>query len=154
MSDEKLPWLPTEADRITISERLSALLPQDHRPVFTELYKNGVLARFFVQRHMVQLFFWACPVTGRFKCGVTDPSPLDQKEWFSTLEEAIDLTFAAIWPVFMDMCSKLAPINLPSNTWWKCEVCGFTTSDIKRSEYHCFEYHPYSPSVIKSANKK
>jgi hypothetical protein len=154
MSDEKLMWTPTEADRITVSEMLSGLLPHDHGPVFTEFFINSVSARFFVQKHMVLLFFWVSPTTGWFNGTVAKPIPMDQGEWFLTLEEAIDLTFAAIWPALMDMCSKLAPINLPDSTWWKCKVCGFTTSDIQRSEYHCFEQHPYSPSVIKSANKK
>jgi len=154
MSDKKPLWPPTEADRITISERLSGLLPQDHRPVFTELSNNvlGVRARFSVQRHMVQLFFWWCPETGRFKGTVNDPCLLDQKEWFSTLEEAVDLTFAAIWPAFMDMCFKLTEVDMPDRRF-VCVVCGTDFYDKDEAEYHCLEYHPYSPPV-KSANKK
>jgi hypothetical protein len=152
MSDKKPLWPPTEADRITISERLSGLLPQDHRPVFTELCKNSVLARFFVQKHMVQLVFWMSRVTGCFNGTVIKPIPLEQAKWFLTLEEAVDLTFAAIWPALMDMCSKLSEVDMPDRRF-VCEVCGTDFYDKAEAEYHWFEHHPYSPSV-KSANKK
>jgi hypothetical protein len=151
MSDKKPLWTPTETDRITISERLSALLPQDHRPVFTELCKNSVLARFFVQKHMVQLVFWMSRVTGCFNGTVIKPIPLEQAKWFLTLEEAVDLTFAAIWPAFMDMCFKLSEV-IPDQMW-ACEVCKSFFHDKDGAEYHCLEHHPYW-SPVKSANKK
>lgn len=162
MSDEKEYWSadgkPTEAGRICVSETLSALLPKEHHPVFTEIRNQDINARVFVGKHFLHFSVGFCRGAD-FGCTVSGYRRRLGEYLFlhahhgDTLEKVIHCAFVAIWPQFLDMCSKIAEVEclLPNSTW-KCLVCGAISPEKEEAESHCLENHPYSPPV-KSAGK-
>jgi hypothetical protein len=151
--DPSWRW-PTEDDRITVSKRLSALMPEGHRPVFTEKLKgSGVAARVYLDGFWMDFLFsrsrsgysydlWSHPTPSLSPLKQTGPS-------CSSLEEAVD-AFAFVWPRFADASSKITfdeDFHL-----YRCEICDTTVSNSHEDTLvHCLREHPYSET--KSALK-
>jgi hypothetical protein len=147
---------PTEAARILVSERLSALLPKDEKPIFVnDVGMNYLLARVFNGSHYLQFLFLRTEYT-HFVCSfqycvylsAKDNPVLLDSYCGDTLEEVIDCAFTTVYPHFLDMCSKIAETGCT----WTCMVCGFLSDTKVEAEVHCLKNHPYS-TPVKSAGK-
>lgn len=154
MAEEEKEWWPTEDDRITVSKRLSDLLPEGHRPVFTEKLCGSVSARIYWDGFWMDFLFfrshsgysydlWSHPNLFLSPLKHTGPS-------CSSLEEAVDDAFAFAWPRFADAASKITYDEAEQK--YRCEICDTTVSNSASDTLvHCLREHPYSET--KSALK-
>lgn len=155
MAEEEREWWPKEDDRITVSKRLSAQMPEGHRPVFTEiLLGSSVAARIILNGCWMYFVFLRSGSTYSYDLwSLSNPSSSPLKQTgpsCSSLEEAVDVAFAFAWPRFADASSKITFDEAEQK--YRCEICDTTVSEYPPDVFvHCLREHPYSET--KSALK-